>query len=53
MMTQTAADKRKNLETIFPLAPLQEGILFHCLTAPDAGTYMPPIAAGRYPLGGT
>lgn len=35
---------RKNIENIIPLAPLQEGILFHCLIAKDAGVYMPQMA---------
>lgn len=48
-MTETptnnaAAAKRRNIETILPLAPLQEGILFHTLLAEDRGIYMPQMA---------
>ena len=36
-------DKRKNIENIYPLAPMQQGILFHTLLAPESGAYAPQI----------
>jgi surfactin family lipopeptide synthetase C len=32
--------KRENIEAICRLSPLQEGLLFHSLYAPGAGTYV-------------
>lgn len=46
-MTQTdadTADRKRNIENIYPLAPLQEGILFHTLLTADTGIYMPQMA---------
>ncbi|MEM1293316.1 MAG: amino acid adenylation domain-containing protein, partial [Cyanobacteria bacterium P01_H01_bin.162] len=36
-------DKRKNIENIYPLSPMQQGILFHTLLAPESGAYIPQI----------
>jgi amino acid adenylation domain-containing protein len=41
-MTNTA-DKRKNIETMYPLSPMQQGMLFHTLLAPEAGVYIPQV----------
>jgi surfactin family lipopeptide synthetase C len=30
---------KKNIETIYPLSPLQQGILFHSLMEPESGVY--------------
>ena len=31
---------KQNIEAIYPLSPVQQGILFHCLYAPDSGVYL-------------
>ena len=36
----------KGIESIYPLSPLQEGILFHSVQEPDAGTYIVQYTAG-------
>ncbi|MGD1931246.1 MAG: condensation domain-containing protein, partial [Leptolyngbyaceae cyanobacterium] len=36
-------DKRKNIENIYPLSAMQQGILFHTLLAPESGVYVPQI----------
>ena len=42
---EAAAARRRNIESILPLAPLQEGILVHSLDTPDASAvYMPQMA---------
>ncbi|MDC0601775.1 amino acid adenylation domain-containing protein [Aliiglaciecola sp.] len=35
----TKPTNKKNIEAIYRLSPLQEGILFHCLKAPNDGFY--------------
>ncbi|MEM8570006.1 MAG: condensation domain-containing protein [Pseudomonadota bacterium] len=44
MPQQDANARRRNIETITPLAPLQEGILFHTLLSDDKSIYMPQMA---------
>ena len=34
-----ATSRTKNIESIYPLSPMQEGMLFHSLYAPDSGVY--------------
>ena len=36
-MSRTGSDS--NIEGIYPLSPLQEGLLFHALYAPESGVY--------------
>jgi amino acid adenylation domain-containing protein len=33
----------KNVETIYPLSPLQQGLLFHCLREPESGVYFDQV----------
>ncbi|HID53198.1 MAG TPA: non-ribosomal peptide synthetase, partial [Anaerolineae bacterium] len=32
-------NNKRNIEAVYPLSPLQEGLLFHSLYAPDSGVY--------------
>ncbi|MEM7304708.1 MAG: condensation domain-containing protein, partial [Pseudomonadota bacterium] len=34
---------RKNVENIFPLSPMQQGLLFHSLLNPKSGDYVPQV----------
>ncbi|HBL59457.1 MAG TPA: non-ribosomal peptide synthetase [Cyanobacteria bacterium UBA8803] len=36
-------DKRKTVENIYPLSPMQQGILFHTLSTPQFGVYVVQI----------
>lgn len=35
--------QRSNVEDIYPLSPLQTGLLFHSLLQPDSGAYVPQL----------
>jgi hypothetical protein len=30
----------RNVEDFYPLSPMQQGLLFHTLSAPDTGVYL-------------
>ncbi|MEA5513970.1 amino acid adenylation domain-containing protein [Nodularia sp. UHCC 0506] len=36
-------DKRQNIENIYPLSPMQQGMLFHTLLTPQVGVYVPQV----------
>ncbi len=36
---------RRHVEDIYPLTPMQQGMLFHALYAPDSGVYVQQVAA--------
>src|SRR5262249_28181869 len=38
-VTATSAMKMTNVEDIYPLSPMQQGIFFHCLYEPVSGMY--------------
>jgi amino acid adenylation domain-containing protein/non-ribosomal peptide synthase protein (TIGR01720 family) len=38
-MAMSNPSAKKNLESIYPLSPMQQGILFHTLYAPESGIY--------------
>ncbi|MDZ8090978.1 MAG: amino acid adenylation domain-containing protein [Nostoc sp. DedQUE05] len=39
MAIRDTASKKKNIESIYPLSPMQQGILFHSLYDPESGVY--------------
>ncbi|MDB9527419.1 amino acid adenylation domain-containing protein [Oscillatoria sp. CS-180] len=39
MTNVQSQNKRKNIESIYPLSPMQQGLLFHALDAPESGLY--------------
>jgi amino acid adenylation domain-containing protein/non-ribosomal peptide synthase protein (TIGR01720 family) len=43
-LTQSEIDRHfrndRSVEDVYPLSPLQEGMLFHCLHAPNSGAYV-------------
>ncbi|MEM6451443.1 MAG: amino acid adenylation domain-containing protein [Cyanobacteria bacterium P01_D01_bin.105] len=40
---KTAASNKTAIENMYPLSPMQEGLLFHSLLSPTAGEYIPQI----------
>jgi len=44
--TPSAGIDRANIETLLPLSPMQQGLLFHSLLAPASGAYVPQLALG-------
>lgn len=42
--TSRPAVSRSDIADMYPLSPMQEGILFHSVSAPEAGLYMPQTA---------
>src|SRR5262249_45104908 len=36
----------KNIEAIYPLSPMQQGMLYHTLYAPESGIYMQQVTCG-------
>lgn len=46
-LDRTLADKQRDrqIEDLYPLSPLQEGLLFHSLAAPGGGLYVTQVAS--------
>ncbi|NEP51732.1 MAG: hypothetical protein F6K65_24230, partial [Moorea sp. SIO3C2] len=40
MVLSQKSQKNKNIESIYPLSPMQEGLLFHTLYDQDSGVYI-------------
>src|ERR1041384_3182925 len=40
--------KREDIEAIYPLSPLQHGLLFHSLYAPESGLYFEQISGALH-----
>ena len=43
MIRSQKHQKSKNIESIYALSPMQEGLLFHTLYAPNSGVYIEQI----------
>ncbi|NEQ65704.1 MAG: amino acid adenylation domain-containing protein, partial [Symploca sp. SIO2D2] len=43
MVLSKESRKNKNIESLYPLSPMQGGLLFHTLYAPDSGVYIEQI----------
>ncbi|ELS02825.1 amino acid adenylation enzyme/thioester reductase family protein [Xenococcus sp. PCC 7305] len=43
MNNQTQSLAKKNIESIYPLSPLQQGMLFHSLHSPKTGVYLEQV----------
>jgi hypothetical protein len=39
-------EKNKNIEAIYPLSPMQQGMLYHTVYAPGSGAYMQQVTCG-------
>ncbi|BAY66479.1 amino acid adenylation domain-containing protein [Calothrix brevissima NIES-22] len=44
MATVEKKSKGKNIESIYPLSPMQQGMLFHTLYAPETGVYFQQLS---------
>ena len=44
MATAHQPNKSKNIEAIYPLSPMQEGMLFHTLYEPESGVYFEQLS---------
>ncbi|MDZ8186464.1 MAG: amino acid adenylation domain-containing protein [Nostoc sp. ChiSLP02] len=44
MATAHQPNKNKNIEAIYPLSPMQEGMLFHTLYEPESGVYFEQLS---------
>jgi amino acid adenylation domain-containing protein/thioester reductase-like protein len=44
MKLELSKTNRQNIEDIYPLSPMQEGMLFETLYAPDSGTYFQQLS---------
>ena len=43
--SSTAAESKRNIETAYLLSPMQQGMLFHSLYAPESGVYVEQLTA--------
>ena len=43
MDNRPSESRRPAIENIYPLSPMQEGLLFHSIATPDEGVYVPQI----------
>lgn len=50
LIEQTRCDEQPNVESIYPLSPIQKGILFHSILAPGTGVYILQRAYDLYGL---